>query len=62
MENSIIIGRKHEQVAPSGWRYKTERDDKSSIQHTFITTYGVAHNLHSGIVQSEVIMDDLFAP
>lgn len=31
-----------------------------SIQHTFITTYGVAHNLHTGIVQSEVTMDDLF--
>ena len=27
---------------------------------TFITTYGVAYNLHSGIVQSEVTMDDLF--
>ena len=26
-----------------------------------ITTYGLAHNLHSGIVQSEVMIDDLFA-
>ena len=34
---------------------------KKSIHHTFITTYGVAHNMHSGIVQSEVVMDDLFA-
>ena len=50
MENSIIIGRKLEQVALSCWRYKAEKDDKSSIQHTFITTYGVAHDLHSGIV------------
>ena len=33
---------------------------RKSIQHTFITTYGVANNLHSGIVQSEVTMDDLF--
>lgn len=33
---------------------------RKSIQHTFITTYGVAHNFHSGIVQSEVTMDDLF--
>ena len=33
---------------------------KKSICHTFITTYGVARNLHSGIVQSEVTMDDLF--
>jgi len=25
-----------------------------------VTTYGVARNLHSGIVHSEVLMDDLF--
>ncbi len=31
-----------------------------ALYHTFITTYGVAHNLHSGIVQSEVTMEDLF--
>lgn len=34
---------------------------KKALYHTFITTYGVARNLHSGIVQSEVTMDDLFA-
>ena len=33
---------------------------KKSLYHTFITTYGVARNLYSGIVQSEVTMDDLF--
>lgn len=33
---------------------------KKAVQHTFITTYGIDHNLHSGIVQSEVVMDDLF--
>ena len=31
-----------------------------ALYHTFITTYGIARNLHSGIVQSEVTMDDLF--
>ena len=30
------------------------------LHHTFVTTYGVTHNLHSGIVRSEVLMDDLF--
>lgn len=34
---------------------------KKALCHTFITTYGIAHNNHSGIVQSEVTMDDLFA-
>ena len=33
---------------------------KKALYHTFITTYGVVHNLHSGIVQSEVTMADLF--
>lgn len=33
---------------------------KKALQHTFVTTYGVKQNLYSGIVQSEVMMDDLF--
>ena len=33
---------------------------RKALQHTFITTYGVKQNLYSGIVQSEVTMDDLF--
>ena len=31
------------------------------LHHSFVTTYGVTQNMHSGIVQSEVVMDDLFA-
>ena len=41
--------------------FRTVTKTKKAIHHTFITTYGVAQNLHSGIVQSEVVMDDLFA-
>ena len=33
---------------------------KKAIYHTFITTYGILQNLHSGIVNSEVTMDDFF--
>ena len=40
------------------FRYVTKT--KKAVVHTFITTYGVARNIHSGIVQSEVTMDDLF--
>lgn len=40
--------------------FRTVTKTKKAIHHTFITTYGVAQNLHSGIVQSEVVMDDLF--
>lgn len=33
---------------------------KKGLAHTFVTTYGVLPNKHSGIVQTEVTMDDLF--
>lgn len=35
--------------------------NKKAINLTMVTTYGVKENLHSGIVQSEVTLDDLFA-
>lgn len=35
---------------------------KKSLQMTFVTTFGLRHNAHSGIVQSEVTMEDLFSP
>ena len=34
---------------------------KQTIHLTMITTYGVAYGKHSGIVQKQVVMDDLFA-
>lgn len=40
--------------------FKNRTKTKKALQHTFITTYGVKQNKHSGIVQSEVTMDDLF--
>ena len=40
--------------------FKKVTKTKKALQHTFITTYGLKHNKYSGIVQSEVTMDDLF--
>jgi len=40
--------------------FRAATKTKKAIHHTFITTYGVAKNLHSGIVQSEVTLEDLF--
>lgn len=34
---------------------------KKAIHQTFISTYGLKKNKYSGIVQSEVVLDDLFA-
>lgn len=33
---------------------------RKTVILTMITTFGVRHNVHSGIVQSEIILDDLF--
>ena len=40
--------------------FKAETKTRKSLMTTFVTTYGVLHGIHSGIVQSEVVMDDLF--
>lgn len=34
---------------------------KKAIVHTFITTYGLKQNRYSGLVQSEITMEDLFS-
>ena len=33
---------------------------KQTVHLTMVTTYGVAYGKHSGIVQKQVTMDDLF--
>ncbi len=40
---------------------KTTLSPKQAIHFTMITTYGVAAGKHSGIIQRQVTMDDLFA-
>ncbi len=42
--------------------FKKITNTKKALQHTFITTYGIKQNIHSGLVQSEITMDDLFHP
>lgn len=41
-------------------RFMTTAEKRKSIQLTFVTTYGLERNAHSGIVNNEVILDDLF--
>lgn len=33
---------------------------KMALLNTFVTTFGVMKNSHSGVVQNEVVLDDLF--
>ena len=37
-----------------------ESKSKNSIQLTMITTYGIHKNKYSGVVNNQVVMDDLF--
>jgi undecaprenyl pyrophosphate synthase len=41
--------------------FAEETNTKKSVHLTMITTYGVKHNEYWNNVQSEVILDDLFA-
>jgi hypothetical protein len=40
--------------------FKEDAKTRKSLVTTMVTTYGVLRGIHSGIVQSEVLMDDLF--
>ncbi len=40
--------------------FREETKTNKSLVTTLVTTYGVLHDIPSGIVQSEVVMDDLF--
>ena len=39
---------------------KATLNSKQTVHLTMVTTYGVAYGKHSGIVQKQVSMDDLF--
>ena len=40
--------------------FQSATGTRKSLALTFVTTFGITPNKYSGIVQSEVIMDDLF--
>lgn len=40
--------------------FREKIHSKKSLVHTFVTTFGVANGAHSGIVHSEVLLEDLF--
>ena len=42
-------------------RFMATAERQKSIQLTFVTTFGIERNVHSGIVNNEVILDDLFS-
>lgn len=42
--------------------FRTSTGSRDTLALTMITTYGVKKNLHSSIVNSQVLLDDLFEP
>lgn len=40
--------------------YKAVRETRCTVQTTKITTFGVLKNKYYGVVDSEVVIDDLF--
>jgi hypothetical protein len=40
--------------------FEAETRTKKAVHQTMVTTYGIVENKHSGIVHSEVTLDDLF--
>jgi hypothetical protein len=40
--------------------FREETHTSKALLTTFITTYGVNPGIHSGIVQQEIVLDDLF--
>lgn len=56
-----IISREYEQKLRSRMAvFQAATHTRKALVTTLVTTYGVSPNKHSGIVQSEVTMDDLF--
>ena len=40
--------------------FKEATGTRKAVHLTYVTTYGLKRNRHSGIIQSEVMLDDLF--
>ncbi len=59
-EEFVITGAYEDTVRNRIALFKHVTGTKKAVNCTFITTYGVKQNSHSGIVASEVRMPDLF--
>ncbi len=58
----FVIGQDYEKILQKKMQvFREVSKSKKALQLVMITTYGVRQNSHSGIVQSKVLMDDLFA-
>lgn len=62
VNTSFTVDAKYEQVLRRRINWMSDHVGKrKNVQMTLVTTYGLTHGLHSGVFQSTVTMDDLFA-
>ena len=61
--NEYILDKEYDQVLRNKLEaFRRMTGTKKSLQITMITTYGVKNNKYSNMIQSQVILDDLFQP
>ena len=62
VNTSFTVDAKYEQVLRRRINWMSDHVGKrKNVQMTLVTTYGLTHGMHSGVFQSTVTMDDLFA-
>lgn len=60
-ESEFSINKDYEKILRNKIvRFMEETKTRKSIQLTFISSYGLQRNMYSGIVQNEVVLNDLF--
>ena len=60
-QKEFVIDKKYDEVLRNKLAaFQEETRTHKSLQLTFVTTYGVKQNAHSGHIQKEVLLDDLF--
>ena len=61
--NPYVISKDYEQTLRLRMAiFKEKTNTRKSLVNTFVTTFGVANGIHHSIVDSEVLMEDLFEP
>jgi hypothetical protein len=55
-----ISAKEEQQLRNKVMVFESETHTKKSVHITMVTTYGLVQNSHSGIVQSEVTLEELF--
>ncbi len=60
MDEYVISGDYEETIRSRMQLFKIVQKTKKDLRCTFVTVYGIKNNIHSGIVNNSVTLDDLF--